>query len=282
MLIDHDVDDEWILPAAVGAVTLIAVLAFPRNRLRRVDAVRRQRTAQWQAFERWTQDFPRLSDDPPATLELWKRILVYGVAFGTADRMIQSGRIPVPVTEEASTGSYWWSYASAGSIGDSLQRLGVQRRLRRPGGARELEQRRRRRLLGRRRWRLLRRRRRRLLVAYSRLLQPLGEPVHPALAGGGRGARPVGRPVLGALDLRVAQRRDVLEGEQVVAAFEQAGAQLRPRLARSPRRARASSEPCLRSSSAAVFSPTPLAPGMPSEGSPRRAMKSGTSSGGIP
>ena len=38
----------------------------------------------------------------------------------------------------------------------------------------------------------------------------------------------------------------------------------------------ASSEPCLRSSSAAVFGPTPLAPGRPSEGSPRRAMKSGT------
>ena len=43
-----------------------------------------------------------------------------------------------------------------------------------------------------------------------------------------------------------------------------------------------SSEPCLRSSSTAVFSPTPLAPGMPSEGSPRSAIRSGTSLGGIP
>ena len=44
----------------------------------------------------------------------------------------------------------------------------------------------------------------------------------------------------------------------------------------------ASSEPCFRNSSAAVFSPTPFAPGSPSEGSPRSAMKSGTSSGGTP
>src|SRR4051812_26624705 len=43
-----------------------------------------------------------------------------------------------------------------------------------------------------------------------------------------------------------------------------------------------SSEPQRCSRSAAVFSPTPFAPGMPSEGSPRSAMKSGTSSGGMP
>ena len=44
----------------------------------------------------------------------------------------------------------------------------------------------------------------------------------------------------------------------------------------------ASREPWRRSSSAAVFGPTPFAPGRPSEGSPRRAMKSGTSSGPMP
>ena len=35
----------------------------------------------------------------PATLDLWKRILVFGVAFGTAKRLIDSGRIPAPVLE---------------------------------------------------------------------------------------------------------------------------------------------------------------------------------------
>ena len=44
----------------------------------------------------------------------------------------------------------------------------------------------------------------------------------------------------------------------------------------------ASSEPKRRSSVAAVLAPTPGAPGSPSEGSPRRAMKSRTSSGSTP
>jgi uncharacterized membrane protein len=115
-LIDREINDEWIPPAVVGGATLAALFLFPRNRLRRVDAEHRQRAADWQAFARWTEDFPRLSDDPPATLEVWKRILVYGVAFGTADRMIRSGRIPAPVTAAGGDGAYWWSYAAAGSF----------------------------------------------------------------------------------------------------------------------------------------------------------------------
>ena len=85
--------------------------------------------------------------------------------------------------------------------------------------------------------------------------------------------------VRGPLDPGVAQRRDVLEGEQVLAPFDQraravSGAARGSRCRGSPPASRAR---C--SSSAAVFGPTPLAPGSPSEGSPRRAMKSGTSSG---
>lgn len=119
-LIDNNVNEEWFVPAAVGVATLAMIVLWPRNRLRRIDPRHRQRTASWQAFAHWTEDFPRLSDDPPATLELWKRILVYGVAFGTADRMLKSGRIPAPVTEAASDG-YWTSYAFAGSFdGSSL------------------------------------------------------------------------------------------------------------------------------------------------------------------
>jgi uncharacterized membrane protein len=119
-LIDNSVNREWVVPAALGVATLAVVFLWPRNRLRRVDRVHHERVANWQAFAHWTEDFPRLKDDPPATLELWKRILVYGVAFGTADRMINSGRIPAPVSEAASSdGAYWGSYAFAGSFNSS-------------------------------------------------------------------------------------------------------------------------------------------------------------------
>ena len=112
-------DEGWLLPAAVGLLTLLGVVIWPKNRLRRMTPEHGARSARWQSFARWTEDFPRLCDDPPATLELWKRILVFGVAFGTADRMIASGRIPAPVAEAATTGSHWSTFAFTGGIAHS-------------------------------------------------------------------------------------------------------------------------------------------------------------------
>jgi uncharacterized membrane protein len=111
--------DSFILPLAIGIPTLLIVWFFPHNMLRRLAVESRKRSAEWQAFARWTRDFPRLEDDPPATLVLWKRILVYGVAFGTADRMIKSGRIPAPVVAEASSDGYWTYYAFSGYLAGS-------------------------------------------------------------------------------------------------------------------------------------------------------------------
>ena len=95
--------------ALVG--TLAVVFLLPVTYLKRLEAAPRQRMAQWRAFEKWTRDFPRLDDDPPSTLKLWRRILVYAVAFDTADRVTKSGRIPAPVGEEAATTGAWTSYA---------------------------------------------------------------------------------------------------------------------------------------------------------------------------
>ena len=43
----------------------------------------------WAAFRRYLSDFPRLQEAPPATLALWERCLVYGIAFGIAERVLQ-------------------------------------------------------------------------------------------------------------------------------------------------------------------------------------------------
>ena len=115
-LISLTEDEGWLLPIAAGVVTFLVTVMWPKNRLRRMAPEHGARSARWQSFARWTEDFPRLRDDPPATLDLWKRILVFGVAFGTADRMIASGRIPTPVTEVASTQTHWSSYAFAGGL----------------------------------------------------------------------------------------------------------------------------------------------------------------------
>jgi len=115
-LADSSVNDRFPLAAVAGAVVLIAVASYPRTRLKRLAAAHGERKAKWRAFAHWTKDFPRLADDPPATLELWKRILVYGVAFGTAERMIASGRIPEPVAASASSGNHWSSFVFVGSF----------------------------------------------------------------------------------------------------------------------------------------------------------------------
>ena len=109
----------WFAASIVAFVSVVGMLALSSTRFKRLDAGRAERTERWRAFERWTEEFPRLSDDPPATLELWKRILVYGVAFGTAERMIESGRIPEPVVTDASTGHHWSSYAFVGGFHSS-------------------------------------------------------------------------------------------------------------------------------------------------------------------
>ncbi len=117
ILADLSVNEEWLLPSVVGGLTLVGILALPAIAFKRVDPAHRERAARWEAFARWTEDFPRLHDDPPATLALWKRILVYGVAFGTAERMISSGRIPEPVVASAADGtSGWYAYAFTGGL----------------------------------------------------------------------------------------------------------------------------------------------------------------------
>ena len=117
ILADLSVNDEWLAPSIVAGLTLAGILALPATGFKRVDPAHRERTARWESFARWTEDFPRLSDDPPATLALWKRILVYGVAFGTAERMIASGRIPEPVVASASDGTAgWYAYAFTGGL----------------------------------------------------------------------------------------------------------------------------------------------------------------------
>lgn len=111
------------VPVAGMILTVGLLVSVPRTWLRRMALEPRQRSARWQAFERWTRDFPRLHDDPPATLQLWRRILVYAVAFGTAERIAKSGRIPAPLAEQAA--GAWTAYAfHSGSFGGSFDSFG--------------------------------------------------------------------------------------------------------------------------------------------------------------
>ena len=126
--------DVVLLALAVAAFVNAAVLlgASTRRKLWR----RRSKDAaveaeRWDAFRRYLQDFPRLQEAPPATLELWERLLVYGIAFGIAERVLQAAHIAMPEAMAQASSVYWisgqgnlGSGASALSIGDLASGFG--------------------------------------------------------------------------------------------------------------------------------------------------------------
>ena len=123
----------------------------------------RDEAERWDAFRRYLTDFPRLQEAPPATLELWERFLVYGIAFGIAERVLQGAQLHMPEEMHHASTIYWISPTgdlgsgpSALGIGDLSLRASAQR----SRSALERLGRLRRRLLGRgrrRRWRWRRR-----------------------------------------------------------------------------------------------------------------------------
>ena len=91
----------------VGAATL-AIAAFNRRLWRRRTPAAQMEAERWEAFRRYLTDFPRLDIAPPATLELWEKLLVYGIAFGLAERVLQGAQLHMPEalrTRARSTGS---------------------------------------------------------------------------------------------------------------------------------------------------------------------------------
>ena len=126
--------DVVLLALAFAAFVNAAVLfgATTRRKLWR----RRSRDAaveaeRWDAFRRYLQDFPRLQEAPPATLALWERLLVYGIAFGIAERVLQAAHMAMPEAMAQASSLYWisgqgnlGSGATAMSIGDLASGFG--------------------------------------------------------------------------------------------------------------------------------------------------------------
>lgn len=47
----------------------------------------------WEAFRRYLTDFPRLRESPAASLQLWEQHLVYAIAFGRAQRVLEGAAL---------------------------------------------------------------------------------------------------------------------------------------------------------------------------------------------
>lgn len=78
----------------------------------------------WEAFRRYLSDFARL-EEAPASLAPWERFLVYGIAFGISDRVLQAAHLHMPEALAQASSIYWispngdlGSGATSRSIGD--------------------------------------------------------------------------------------------------------------------------------------------------------------------
>ena len=127
--------------------------------------------ARWSAFRRYLEDFSRLEEAPPIAIGLWEEYLVYAIALGVAEDVLEAARLRAPEVLEDESSLYW--YGNHGFGGHSSNAIsGIERAL--VGCVQPaVEQRFGRRLL--RRWRRRRRRgrRRRLVGARPRRSQPV-------------------------------------------------------------------------------------------------------------
>lgn len=93
--------------AIAGAITLFILLSFRRVRTRRTreGALEAER---WIAFRNYLKDFSRLEEAPSISLALWDQFLVYGIALGVAQQVLEQARLVAPVELEQSSSIYWY------------------------------------------------------------------------------------------------------------------------------------------------------------------------------
>ncbi|MBD0330714.1 MAG: DUF2207 domain-containing protein, partial [Thermoleophilia bacterium] len=108
--------------AALNSLTLVGAAAAVPVWRRRSGAAQ-QEAERWEAFRRFLADFPRLEDAPPASLELWERYLVYGIAFGLAERVLQAAHLHMPPALHEASSVYWIS--PNGDLGSGPSALAI-------------------------------------------------------------------------------------------------------------------------------------------------------------
>jgi uncharacterized membrane protein YgcG len=98
------VRQDLILTAIGAALALnaVVVLVLPASMWRRRGPKLQASAEGWEGFRRYLNDFPRLADKPADTLPLWESYLVYGIAFGIAERVLEAAKIDFPAISTSS------------------------------------------------------------------------------------------------------------------------------------------------------------------------------------
>ena len=111
---------DLIITAIGGALVLnaLVVVLGPVRMWRRRPAAQQAAAEQWQGFRHYLHDFPRLADKPADTLPLWESYLVYGIAFGLAERVLEAANVQFPAISQSSV------YVPAVYLGSSFSSSG--------------------------------------------------------------------------------------------------------------------------------------------------------------
>ena len=124
--------DQEILRPGILVVTFFAVIVVSLLAGRHALWVRRSKPgalldARWKAFRRYLQHFSRLAEAPAISLPLWEEYLVYGIALGVAEDVLEAARMHAPPELESSS-LYW--YGSHGYGGHSSNAVsGIEKAL---------------------------------------------------------------------------------------------------------------------------------------------------------
>ena len=95
---------DLVITAAGAALALnaLVLLLLPAPMWRRRRPALQASAEQWEGFRRYLDDFPRLADKPADTLPLWERYLIYGIAFGIAERVLEAAKVSFPAITDSS------------------------------------------------------------------------------------------------------------------------------------------------------------------------------------
>jgi uncharacterized membrane protein YgcG len=88
-----------LIVTAIGAalaLNALVIVLLPASMWRRRPSAMQASAEQWEAFRHYLHDFPRLADKPADTLPLWESYLVYGIAFGIAERVLEAAKVSFP------------------------------------------------------------------------------------------------------------------------------------------------------------------------------------------
>ena len=117
----------WVGAVAAAVVTVLLVLATPLLRKRTEKGARK--LAEVNGLKKFLEDFSLVDDVPVGHLALYERYLVYAVALGVAQQLINGLRMRFPAVANDATFAPWYGYYAgttmhAGGNIDRLSELG--------------------------------------------------------------------------------------------------------------------------------------------------------------